>query len=70
MVKSEDLAENLFGRILKKSMKHPYRADFVKEISEAYPYDKTYILSGEEDYLILYRNVVLDVSGNLEDDKV
>lgn len=51
-------------------MKHPYRADFVKEISEAYPYDKTYILSGEEDYLILYRNVVLDVSGNLEDDKV
>lgn len=70
VVKSQDLAGNLFERILKNSMKHPYRADYVKDISEDYPYDRTYILSGEEDYLILYKNVVLEVSGNLEDDKV
>ena len=70
VVKSEDLAENLFERILKKYMKHPYRADFVKDISEAYPYDRTYITSDQEDYLILYKNVVLEVNGNLEDDKV
>lgn len=70
VVKSEDLAENLFERILKNSMKHPYRADYVKDISQKYPYDKTYILSSEEDYLILYKNVVLEVSGNLEDEKV
>lgn len=50
-------------------MKHTYRADYVKDISEGYPYDKTYILSDGEDYLILYKNVVLEVSGNLEDDK-
>lgn len=70
VVKSQDLAKILFERILKKSMKHPYRADFVKDISEAYPYDRTYILSEEKDYLILYKNVVLEVSGNLEDEKV
>lgn len=69
VVKSQDWAENLFGRILKNSMKHPYRADYVKDISGEYPYDKTYVLSGEEDYLILYKNVVLEVSGNLEDEK-
>ena len=70
VVKSQDLAENLFERILKNSMKHPYRAEFVKDISEDYPYDKTYILSGEEDYLILYKNVVLEVNGNFQDEKV
>lgn len=70
VVKSQDLAGNLFERILKKSTKHPYRADYVKDISEAYPYDKTYILSDGEDYVILYKNVVLEVSGNLEDEKV
>ena len=70
VLNSQDLAENLFERILKNSMKHPYRADYVKDISEAYPYDKTYVLSGEEDYLILYKNVVLEVSGNLDDEKV
>ena len=69
VVKSEDLATNLFKRILKNSMKHPYRADYVKDISEAYPYDKIYILSGEEDYLILYKNVVLEVNGNFQDEK-
>lgn len=69
VVKSEDLATNLFERILKNSMKHPYRADYVKDISETYPYDRTYITSDQEDYLILYKNVVLEVSGNLEDDK-
>lgn len=70
VVKSQDLAVNLFKRILKNSTKHPYRADFVKDISEAYPYDKTYILLDGEEYLILYKNVVLEVSGNLEDEKV
>lgn len=70
VVKSQDLAENLFERILKNSMKHPYRADYVKDISEDYPYDKTYILSAEEDYLILYKNVVLEVNGNFQDEKV
>lgn len=70
VVKSEDLAGNLFERILKNSMKHPYRADFVKDISEDYPYDRTYILSEDKDYLILYKNVVLEVNGNLDDDKV
>ena len=70
VVKSEDLATNLFERILKNSMKHPYRADYVKDISETYPYDRTYITSDQEDYLILYKNVVLEVSGNLEDEKV
>lgn len=70
VVKSEDLAGNLFERILKKSMKHPYRADFVKDISGAYPYDRNYILSEDKDYLILYKNVVLEVNGNLEDEEV
>lgn len=70
VVKSQDLAENLFERILKNAKNHPYRADYVKDISQKYPYDRTYILSGEEDYLILYKNVVLEVSGNLEDEKV
>ncbi len=70
VVKSEDLAENLFERILKNSMNHPYRAEFVKDISKDYPYDRTYILSEDKDYLILYKNVVLEVNGNLEDDKV
>lgn len=70
VVKSQDLAGNLFERILKNSMKHPYRAEFVKDISEDYPYDKTYILSAEEDYLILYNNVVLEVNGNFQDEKV
>ena len=70
VVNSEDLAGNLFERILKKSMKHPYRADFVKDISGAYPYDRTYILSEDKDYLILYKNVVLEVNGNLEDEEV
>lgn len=51
-------------------MKHTYRAYYVKDISKEYPYDRTYVLSGEEDYLILYKNVVLEVSGNLGDDKV
>ena len=70
VVKSQDLACNLFERILKDTMKHPYRADFVKDISGAYPYDRTYILSEDKDYLILYKNVVLEVNGNLEDEKV
>lgn len=70
VIKSQDLAGNLFGRILKNSTKHPYRAEFVKDISETYPYDRTYITSDQEDYLILYKNVVLEVNGNLEDDEV
>ena len=70
VVKSQDLAENLFERILKNAKNHPYRADYVKDISQKYPYDRTYILSEEKDYLILYKNVVLEVSGNLEDETV
>lgn len=70
VVKSQDLAENLFERILKYFMRDPYWDDYVKDISEAYPYDKTYILSEDKDYLILNKDVVLEVSGNLEDDKV
>lgn len=70
VVKSQDLAENLFERILKNAKNHPYRADYVKDISQKYPYDRTYILSGEEDYLILYKNVVLEVNGNFKDEKV
>ena len=69
VVKSQELAGNLFERILKDSTKHPYRADYVKDISEAYLYDKAYILLDGEEYLILYKNVVLEVSGNLEDEK-
>ena len=70
VVKSEELAGNLFERILKKASKHDYNAEHVKDITEAYPYDKTYILYYKENYLILYKNVVLEVNGNLEDDKV
>ena len=70
VLKSQDLAENLFERILKNSTKHPYRTDYVKDISGDYPYDRTYILLDGEEYLILYKNVVLEVSGNLEDEKV
>lgn len=70
VVKSQELAENLFERIQKKASKHDYNAEYVKDITEAYPYDKTYILYYKENYLILYKNVVLDVSGNLEDDEV
>lgn len=70
VVKSEELATNLFERILKKASKHDYNAEYVKDITEAYPYDKTYILYYKENYLILYKNVVLDVSGNLEEDEV
>ena len=70
VVKSEDLATNLFERIQKKASKHDYNAEYVKDITEAYPYDKTYILYYKENYLILYKNVVLEVSGNLEDDEV
>lgn len=70
VVKSENLAENLFERILKKARKHDHKAEYVKDITEDYPYDKTYILYYKENYLILYKNVVLDVSGDLEDEKV
>lgn len=70
VVKSEDLATNLFERIQKKASKHDYNAEYVKDITEAYPYDKTYILYYKENYLILYKNVVLEVNGNLEDDEV
>lgn len=70
VVKSQDLAGNLFERILKYFMRDPYWADYVKDISEAYPYDKTYILLDGEKYLILYKNVVLEVNGNFQDEKV
>lgn len=69
VVKSPDLATNLFERIQKKASKYDYNAEYVKDITETYPYDKTYILYYKENYLILYKNVVLEVSGNLEDEK-
>lgn len=67
LVKSENLAEDLFERIVKNSRNHPYRAGFVKDISKSYPYEKTYILSNENEYLILYNNVVLEINGDLND---
>lgn len=69
-VKSERLAEDLFKRIVKNSKDHPYRADFVKDISKDFAYDKTYSLADEGSYLILNGKVVLEVSGNINDKKV
>lgn len=67
VVKSERLANNLFKRIVKNSKDHPYRGEFVKDISKDFPYEKTYQLSNEYEFLILEGNVVLEVYGNLSD---
>lgn len=70
LVKSEGLAEDLFNRILKNAKNHPYRADFVKDISKDFAYNKTYSLADEDSYLILNGKVVLEVDGNIYDEKV
>lgn len=70
LVKSEGLAEDLFNRILKNAKNHPYRAEFVKDISKDFTYDKTYSLADEDSYLILNGKVVLEVDGNIYDKKV
>lgn len=70
LVKSEGLAEDLFERILKNAKGHPYRAEYVKEISKDFTYNKTYSLADYDSYLILQGNTVLEVDGNIYDDKV
>lgn len=70
VVNSEGLAEDLFNRILKNAENHPYRAEFVKDISKDFSYDRSYSLSDENSYLILKGKMVLEVDGNIYDDKV
>ena len=70
VVNSEGLAEDLFNRILRNAKNHPYRAEFVKDISKDFSYDKVYSLSDENSYLILKGNMVLEVDGNIYDEKV
>ncbi|WP_311481714.1 DUF2812 domain-containing protein [uncultured Anaerococcus sp.] len=70
VVNSEGLAEDLFNRVLKNAENHPYRAEFVKDLSKDFAYDKTYSLSDENSYLILKGKMVLEVDGNIYDDKV
>ena len=70
VAKSRGLAEDLFARIVKNARNHPYRGAYVKDLSKSYPYDKTYSLAKEDDYVILHHDVVLEVNGDLTDDQV
>lgn len=70
VVKSDKLAVDLFKRILKNAKNHPYRSDFIKDISNKFPYDRTYSLAGEDSYLILQGDTVLEIEGNISDKKV
>lgn len=70
IVKSEVLAEDLFNRIIKNAKDHPYRAEYVKDISKDFTYDKAYRLADYDSYLILKGNTVLEVDGNIYDEKV
>ena len=70
IVNSEGLAEDLFNRVLKNAKNHPYRAEFVKDLSKDFAYDKTYSLADEDSYLILKGKMVLEVDGNIYDEKV
>lgn len=70
VVNSEGLAEDLFNRILKNAKDHPYRAEFVKDLSKDFTYDKTCSLANENSYLILNGKVVMEVEGNIYDEKV
>ena len=70
VVNSEGLAEDLFNRVLKNAENHPYRAEFVKDLSKYFAYDKTYSLADEDSYLILKGKMVLEVDGNIYDEKV
>ena len=69
VLKSERLSQDLFNRIVKNSKDHPYRAEFVKDISKDFTYDMTYSLANEDSYLILMGKVVLEVDGNIYDEK-
>ena len=42
----------------------------VKDLSKDFTYDKTYSLADEDSYLILNGNTVLEVDGNIYDEKV
>ena len=68
-VKSERLALALFNRIVKNAKDHPYRRDFVKDISKDFSYDKVYSLADYDSYLILKGREVLEVDGNIYDEK-
>lgn len=70
VAKSQGLAEDLFARIVKNAKNHPYRTDYVKDLSKSYPYDKTYSLATYDNYVILHHDVVLEVNGDLTDDQV
>lgn len=70
VVKSQGLAEDLFAKIVKESKNHPDRAAYVRDLSNTYPYDKTYRLASEDSYVILYKNVVLEINGDLADSQV
>ncbi|EGS31621.1 hypothetical protein HMPREF9130_0955 [Peptoniphilus sp. oral taxon 375 str. F0436] len=70
VAKSQGLAEDLFARIVKNAKNHPYRTDYVKDLSKSYPYDKTYSLAKYDDYVILHHDVVLEINGDLTDDQV
>lgn len=69
-VKSERLTSDLFNRIVKNAKNHPYRRDFVKDISKDFTYDMTYSLADYDSYLILKGKVVLEVDGNIYDEKI
>lgn len=69
VVKSERLSQDLFNRIVKNSKNHPYRAEFVQDISKDFTYDVIYSLANEDSYLILMGKVVLEVDGNIYDEK-
>lgn len=70
VAKSQGLAKDLFARIVKNARNHPYRTDYVQDLSKSYPYDKTYSLAKYDNYVILYHDVVLEVQGDLTDDQV
>lgn len=68
-VKSERLASDLFNRIVKNAKDHPCKRDFVKDISKDFSYDKIYSFADYDSYLILKGKVVLEVDGNIYDEK-
>lgn len=68
-VKSERLASDLFNKIVKNAKNHPYRRYYVKDISKDFTYDMTYSLADYDSYLILKGKVVLEVDGNIYDEK-
>lgn len=69
-VKNEKLANILFERIIKNASNHPYESALVKNLTGDFPYKKTYRLAGEKSFLVLYGNIVLEVSGDIYDRQV